>query len=115
MRLCCDSCTEGSRQLILCLVRTVTTGAGGEHQSSGASCGLVLLPSIFVGLVVAGFMMYIVWDQNAQGEIHDDNGIDWGYWLLIGFLWFIFGAVVSAILGAATVTIIRRVRSNRTI
>jgi hypothetical protein len=42
------------------------------------------------GLIAAALMMWIAWQHNAQGEIHNQaTGIDWPYWLLIGASWFV--------------------------
>lgn len=53
--------------------------------------GFSLLP----GLIVAALVMWIAWEHNAQGEIHnEETGIDWAYWFLIGASWFV---VISGI------------------
>ena len=41
------------------------------------------------GLLVAAAMMYVAWQHNPQGEIYDESGVDWGYWLIIGVTWFL--------------------------
>lgn len=56
----------------------------------------VLLGSA-VGLMVAAVIMYIAWDHNAQGEIHNEFGVSWGYWLLIGLSWFVPVAAASSL------------------
>jgi hypothetical protein len=43
--------------------------------------------------------MSAAWMHNAQGEIHQDGAIDWGYLLLIGFSWFFPAFIVSGLLG----------------
>jgi len=48
-----------------------------------------ILYSFSLGLLVAAFMMNAAWQHNPQGEIHINGVIDWGYWLLIGFSWFV--------------------------
>ena len=40
------------------------------------------------GLVVAIPVMYAAWDHNPQGEFHNELGVNWGNWLLIGVTWF---------------------------
>ena len=57
----------------------------------------IVLYSSILGLAIAGFMMNAAWQHNAQGEIHIDGVIDWGYWLLIGFSWFLPVFVVSCL------------------
>jgi hypothetical protein len=53
-----------------------------------------------VALIVSAVIMYIAWDHNAQGEIHGESGISWGYWLLIGLTWFVpVAASLSLVLG----------------
>jgi hypothetical protein len=55
---------------------------------------------IVSGLLVAALVMYVAWQHNAQGEIHDEFGVHWGYWLLVGFSWFVPVAVtISLIFG----------------
>ena len=59
-----------------------------------------------LGAMVAAFCMYAAWSHNPQGEFHNESGIEWGPWLLIGASWFIVAfAIVSAFLGALSVTI----------
>ena len=53
-----------------------------------------------LGLLAAAFMMSAAWDHNSQGEIHSDGVIDWSYWLLIGFSWFLPVFLVSGLFGA---------------
>ena len=70
----------------------------------------VLLGSA-IGLVVAIIIMSVAWDHNAQGEIHNENGVSWGYWLLIGASWFVpVAASLSLVLGSllALVSRLRR-------
>jgi len=63
---------------------------------AGAIVGALL------GLVVAGLIMYIAGDHNAQGEIHNEFGVSWGYWLGLGLSWFALVAVpASAVVGTA--------------
>jgi cell division protein FtsX len=50
---------------------------------------LPLLVGTLSGLVAGGLMMQAAWEHNPQGAIHNENGIEWSYWLLIGFSWFL--------------------------
>jgi hypothetical protein len=59
----------------------------------------ILLISSVPGLLVAGFMMYVAWNHNAQGEIHSEGVIDWSYWLLIGCSWFLPIFICSVLVG----------------
>ena len=61
-----------------------------RHCSRCGSAGLVVLIVFTVlGLAVAAFMMYVGWQHNSQGEFHNESGVHWGYWLFLGFSWFI--------------------------
>jgi hypothetical protein len=51
-----------------------------------------------VGAFVAAAMMYAAWDHNPQGQIHDESGVYWGYWLSLGSAWFIAIGVVPSLL-----------------
>ncbi len=61
-----------------------------HHRSRAGDAGVAIL-AIFtlLGLAVAAFMMYVGWQHNSQGEFHDETGVHWGYWLFLGFSWFI--------------------------
>ena len=52
----------------------------------------------FGGLLVATAVMYVAWQHNAQGEIHGQSSVDLGYWLLIGFSWFVPVAVTISLI-----------------
>ncbi len=69
----------------------------------------VIPGSVVAGLLVAAFMMKAAWQHNAQGEIHMDGAVDWGYWLLIGGSWFV---PVSIITGALLSLILRPWRNE---
>ncbi|MBI3561163.1 MAG: hypothetical protein HY080_05535 [Gammaproteobacteria bacterium] len=58
---------------------------------------LPLLVGCVGGLIVGGFMMVAAWEHNPQGAIHNENGIEWGYWLFIGVSWFLPVFVVLAV------------------
>ncbi len=58
-----------------------------------------LIMSSVLGLLVAAFMMNAAWQHNPQGEIHSEGFIDWGYWLLIGFTWFLPVFIVTGLVG----------------
>ena len=74
----------------------------------------VLLGSA-LGLAVAGVVMYIAWDHNAQGEIHNDLGVSWGYWFLIGVSWFApVAAALSLVLGGVF-ALLSRLRGRGTV
>ena len=62
------------------------------------------------GLIVAAVIMYIAWDHNAQGEIHNEFGISWGYWFRLGLSWFVpVAAFLSLVLGSV-LAFVSRVR-----
>jgi mannose/fructose/N-acetylgalactosamine-specific phosphotransferase system component IIC len=48
-----------------------------------------IISGVVFGFFTMAVMMYIAWEHNAQSEIHSPGKIDWGYWSLIGFSWFI--------------------------
>ena len=50
---------------------------------------LLVFSTTMLGLIFAAFMMYLAWEHNPQGEIHNENGIDWWYWFLVGLSWFL--------------------------
>lgn len=65
-----------------------------------------------VGLVVAALVMYIAWDHNAQGEIHNESGVGWSYWLLMGLGWFVpVAGSLSLVLGGL-LALVSRVRGR---
>jgi hypothetical protein len=72
-----------------------------QHRSTGGGVGLVIL-AVFtmMGLAVGGFMMYVGWKHNPQGAFRDETGLHWGYWLLLGFSWFIAIAGIPYAIGA---------------
>ena len=62
----------------------------GRHRSNGGGTGhVVLIVFTVLGFAVAAFMMYVGWQHNSQGEFHEESGVHWGYWLFLGFSWFI--------------------------
>ena len=85
-----------------------------RHHGSGGGVGLVIL-AVFtlIGLAVGAFMMYVAWKHNPQGEFHDETGVYWGYWLLLGFSWFIAIAGVPYIIGAGVLAWRAIARSRR--
>ena len=60
----------------------------------------IVLVFAILGALVAAAMMYSAWDHNSQGEIHDETGIHWGYWLFLGSTWFIAIGVVPSVLAS---------------
>jgi hypothetical protein len=50
---------------------------------------MAVVISLVCGLAVAFAMMSIARSHNPQGEIYLDGHVDWGYWLQIGFGWFV--------------------------
>lgn len=58
-----------------------------------------LIVSCAVGVLSALFMMGLAWQHNPQGEIHTEDGINWPYWLLIGFSWLFVTFSVSSLFG----------------
>jgi hypothetical protein len=55
-------------------------------------------------------MMYIAWDHNAQGEIHNEFGVSWGYWLGLGLGWFVPVAVPASAVVGSTLSLVAYVR-----
>ena len=53
-----------------------------------------LILSTLSGSILGVIMMNIAWKHNAQGEIHINEIVDFSYWFLIGFTWFIVGFIV---------------------
>jgi hypothetical protein len=60
----------------------------------------VVLVFAIVGASVAAAMMSIAWDHNPQGEIHDETGVHWRYWFLLGSTWFMAIGVVPSVLAS---------------
>jgi len=58
-----------------------------------------------LGLLVAIAAMTAAWQHNAQGEIHDASGIDWGYWFLIGLSWFVPVGLMGALTSGGIIAI----------
>lgn len=52
---------------------------------------------ILSGVLVAAAVMYVSWQHNPQGEIHNELGVSWGYWFLVGFGWFVATAVTISL------------------
>jgi len=58
-----------------------------------------IIKGIVVGAIVGVSMMYIAWQHNMQGEIHQVQNIEWGYWLSIGLFWaLVVGVPLTIIL-----------------
>jgi hypothetical protein len=77
-----------------------------QHYSHGGGVGsVVVLVFTVLGLAVAALMMYIGWQHNSQGEFYDETGVHWGYWLFLGFSWFI---VITGIPYAVAVAVLIR-------
>lgn len=85
-----------------------------RHRRTGGGAGLVIL-AVFtlIGLAVGAFMMYVGWKHNPQGAFHDETGVYWGYWLLLGFSWFIAIAGIPYAIGAGVLVWRSFVRSRR--
>ena len=64
------------------------------------------------GLVAAGLMMYVAWQHNAQGEIHEESGVHWLYWLGIGLSWLIVVGVPMALGAVGVLSVVRRVHGG---
>ena len=54
--------------------------------------------STLSGLILSAIMINIAWEHNAQGEIYTKKTVDFSYWSLIGFSWFILGFIVVFLL-----------------
>jgi len=57
-----------------------------------------LIIGIVIGLCCASLMMYVAWNHNAQGEIQNENGVNWYYWMAIGLSWFAVTAPIAGII-----------------
>ena len=62
------------------------------------------------GLAAAMLAMSASWQHNPQAEIHDAQGVDWGYWLFISSTWFLPVAAVTGLITAALLLVLRAVR-----
>ena len=51
-----------------------------------------------VGAIVAALVMWAAWSHNMQGQIHNEARIDWLYWSLIGFSWFLPTSLICALI-----------------
>jgi hypothetical protein len=74
---------------------------------------VILAVFTLIGLAVAAFMMYVAWQHNPQGEFHDETGVYWGYWLLLGFSWFIAISGIPYAVGVGVLAYRSIVRSRR--
>ncbi len=61
------------------------------------------------GIAVAATMMYIAWQHNAQGEIHDEDGVHWFYLGAIGATWLVSVAAPMALGVGAIAASARRI------
>jgi hypothetical protein len=57
-------------------------------------------------------MMYIAWVHNAQGEIHDDFGVSWACWLLLGFGWFVPVTLVASLISGSMLALFAHARAG---
>jgi hypothetical protein len=71
------------------------------------------LVGIVAGFVVAVPIMFVAWEHNAQGEIHDGEVVHWVYWGGIGLSWWLIVAVAGAVLTAALIAVARRIVPNK--
>ena len=85
-----------------------------RRRSTDGSIGLRIL-GVFtlLGFAIAALMMYAGWAHNSQKEFHDETGVYWGYWLFIGFTWFIAVTAVPYALGVCVLVWRRIARSQR--
>lgn len=74
---------------------------------------MILAVFTVIGLTVGAFMMYLGWRHNPQGAFHDETGVYWGYWLLLGFSWFVAIAGLPYVIGAGVLAWRAIVRSHR--
>jgi hypothetical protein len=80
-----------------------------QRLTTQAAMKISLLISFVVGAIVMGLIMYASWDHQSQCEIHCDGTVEWAYWLLIGFSWFVPSFVSTFILSAGVSYVVRRV------
>ncbi len=71
---------------------------------------MLLVCCALLGAAVAAFMMFAAWQHNPQGEFHElaSDGselVHWGYWGLLGVLWFLFVFVPTALLGTGVIAL----------
>jgi len=66
------------------------------------------------GFVVAAMAMLAAWDHNPQGTIHSESGIDWVYWLSLGFSWFVIVCAVVSLIVGGLVAVLARLRERFT-
>lgn len=66
-----------------------------------------------VGLLIAGAVMYVAWDHNPQGAIHNEYGVSWGYWLLTGFSGFAPVALGVGLVSGVVLSLLARIQRGR--
>ena len=69
-----------------------------------------ILVSSVIGLTLAFLMMYVAWEHNSQGEIHENEVIHFDYWITIGFSWFILAFIIVFLLMTIVKKIIHKMR-----
>jgi hypothetical protein len=53
--------------------------------------------------------MYIAWFETSQGEIHNELGVSWGYWFLLGGAWFVVVATPVAVFTGTLLAVLGRI------
>jgi hypothetical protein len=71
---------------------------------------ILIACSILLGLLVAGFMMFVAWEHNPQGAFHEEKldgttTIHWLDWGLIGLSWFFPVAAAPLVVGALALAV----------
>ena len=59
---------------------------------------LAALVAVLPGLLLGGFMMYVAWEHNPQGEFHEQALIHWDAWLGIGLSWSVAVTAICALI-----------------
>jgi len=64
------------------------------------------------GIVAAGLMMYVAWQHNAQGEVHDQRCVHWLYWVGIGVSWLVVVALPIALATGVGLSVVRWIQGG---
>jgi hypothetical protein len=71
-----------------------------------------IIGGLIISVLISALMMFIAWDHNPQGEIHNELGIQWKYWLSIGGSWFISIFTITLIGSIVLISIIKWLRNR---
>lgn len=67
--------------------------------------------SLSLGSLLGGTLMWMVWQHNAQCEIHcPELGVDLGYWLTLGGAGLVLGFAASMVLGGLLLWVLQKLQ-----